>query len=140
VFIFFIFFLCLSVFVIHFIFFVPQNGQTAEKEEEDEEEEGEDRECELSSEVLRGLLEVIFLMWMAVSKQLNQPGNADLHQSLMKKLSVMLPEVLKVTDDPKVMAVVLEVAGKLPPKTVPTIRYPALALLLAFSLLGMGMD
>ena len=51
-----------------------------------------------------------------------QAENADLKQSINKKLSVTIPEVLKVTSDPRMISLVVEIAGNLPPKAVPTIR------------------
>lgn len=51
-----------------------------------------------------------------------QVDNADLKHSINKKLSVTIPEVLKVTNDPRIMSLVVEIAGHLPPKAVPTIR------------------
>ncbi|XP_070175011.1 condensin-2 complex subunit G2-like [Littorina saxatilis] len=94
--------------------------QGAAKQSE-EESEGDSDDDALSPEMLQGLLEAVFLMWTAVSKQLDSAENDELKQSIMKKLSVTVPEVLKVTEDPKVISLVVEIAGHLPPKAVPTI-------------------
>ena len=55
-----------------------------------------------------------------------------MNESIKKKLSVTIPEVLKVSDDSKVEAVVMELAAKLSPKNIPTIRY-SLSLFLSLS-------
>ena len=51
-----------------------------------------------------------------------QPKNEELKRSINKKLSVIIPEVLKVSDDPKVFSLVVDIAAHLPPKAVLSIR------------------
>ena len=41
----------------------------------------------------------------------------------MKKLSIVVAEVWKVSDDPSLTAIVMKMAGFLLPKVVPTIRF-----------------
>ncbi|XP_076437433.1 condensin-2 complex subunit G2-like [Babylonia areolata] len=95
--------------------------EESEEKSDDDDDNDNTEDDAMTQETLQGLLEVIFLMWTAVAKQLDLAEHADLKQSIMKKLSVTVPEVLKVTQDPKVISLVVEIAGHLPPKAVPTI-------------------
>ncbi|XP_025083646.1 condensin-2 complex subunit G2-like isoform X1 [Pomacea canaliculata] len=97
------------------------------QQEEQAAEKNEDEDQNLSAEVLQGLLEVIYLMWTAVAKQLDARENMNIKQSLMKKLSVMIPDVLKITQEPRVVSLVIELAGHLPPKAVPSISVTCLS-------------
>ncbi|KAL8558635.1 hypothetical protein ACOMHN_022558 [Nucella lapillus] len=96
------------------------DDDSSDDNSDDDNEDGGD-DPPLTPETLQGLLEAIFLMWTAVAKQLDMAENSELKQSIMKKLSVTVPEVLKVTQNPKIIFLVVEIAGHLPSKAVPTI-------------------
>nr|KAG5696062.1 hypothetical protein BaRGS_017174 [Batillaria attramentaria] len=104
----------------------PQKNEEDEDDEEEDDDHGDDNGG-IVPEMLQGLLEAIFLMWTAVAKEMDTPENSELKQSIMKKLSITIPEVIKVTQDPMVMSLVVEIAGHLPLKAVPTISHGCLS-------------
>ncbi|XP_052253348.1 condensin-2 complex subunit G2-like isoform X39 [Dreissena polymorpha] len=71
--------------------------------------------------VMLGLCEVICVLWTFNEEQLNKASNADLKKVLMKRFTYALPEMFKAFSDSRIIAVLLQIAGYLPPKWIPTV-------------------
>ncbi|XP_046568004.1 condensin-2 complex subunit G2-like [Haliotis rubra] len=84
----------------------------------------DDEEQELSlknSEIMMGLIEAMYLMWDAISKQLHTPQHTDVRHELQKRYSVIIPQMLRIFQEPRAYAAIMLLSGFLPSTRVPVL-------------------
>ncbi|XP_046357526.2 condensin-2 complex subunit G2-like [Haliotis rufescens] len=99
---------------------LPKEDSNANAEAGSDEEE-EDELSLKNSEVMMGLVEAMYLMWDAISKQLHTPQNTDVRHELQKRYSVIIPQMLRIFQEPRAYAAIMLLSGFLPATRVPVL-------------------
>ncbi|CAL1526058.1 unnamed protein product, partial [Lymnaea stagnalis] len=112
----------------------------AEEHDEDD-NEGEQKENDGSTtDDFCGIVEALYLMMTAVLKQLSLPENRQMKEGLSKKLSIMVRELMAVSQDPNLDTALVALAGHLPAKALPLVSQNLLKSLKRGSRTGQVMD
>ncbi|XP_052803388.1 condensin-2 complex subunit G2-like [Mya arenaria] len=101
----------------------PQDdsGALGEDGNDDNEQEEDDPLRLENTPVMLGLCETMCILWAFNVNTLKKASNADLNKTLMKKFSYALPEMFQAFTDSHITDDLLQLAGFLPPKHIPTI-------------------
>ncbi|XP_059170020.1 condensin-2 complex subunit G2-like isoform X2 [Physella acuta] len=90
--------------------------------EKDKDSSTEDASLESNdSQVFCGMVEAIYLMFISISEEISSAENQQMKESLAKKLSVTVRELMAVSQDPDLDTALIALAGHLPPKALPLV-------------------
>ncbi|XP_061177520.1 condensin-2 complex subunit G2-like isoform X5 [Saccostrea echinata] len=77
--------------------------------------------------VMKGLIEVIVILWYNISSRLQESKHKKIEQDLQQKFCLAVPEMLKTFEDPEISLAVILLAGHLPSSSVPLLSRSCLS-------------
>lgn len=76
--------------------------------------------CASNTTLMLALLEVICILWSVIDNQVKKDSDEHLLKDMQKKFSYALGEMIKAFDDPKILCVINQITGFLPPDYIPS--------------------